>query len=104
MPTINQLVRKGRKSVKKKTKAPALGFTNNALGRYAGRLRRGKQFAAEARRLHPGQDHDAEEAQFGAAQDRPRSPVQSVWKSRRTSRAKGTTSRSTPWCWYAAAG
>ena len=37
MPTINQLVRKGRKSVKKKTKAPALGFTNNALGRYAGR-------------------------------------------------------------------
>ena len=41
MPTINQLVRKGRKSVKKKTKAPALGFTNNALGRYAGRLREG---------------------------------------------------------------
>ncbi|MGH2616525.1 MAG: 30S ribosomal protein S12, partial [Thermomicrobiales bacterium] len=28
MPTINQLVRKGRKSVKKKTKAPALGFTS----------------------------------------------------------------------------
>jgi ribosomal protein S12 len=48
VPTINQLVRKGRKSVKKKTKAPALGFTNNALGRYAG--------------LYPGQDHDAEEA------------------------------------------
>jgi small subunit ribosomal protein S12 len=41
VPTINQLVRKGRKSVKKKTKAPALGFTNNALGRYAGRLRAG---------------------------------------------------------------
>ncbi len=41
MPTINQLVRKGRKTVKKKTKAPALGFTNNALGRYAGRLRKG---------------------------------------------------------------
>ena len=41
MPTINQLVRKGRKSVKKKTKAPALGFTSNALGRYAGRLRSG---------------------------------------------------------------
>ena len=41
MPTINQLVRKGRKSVKKKTNAPALGFTNNALGRYAGRLRAG---------------------------------------------------------------
>ncbi len=41
MPTINQLVRKGRKSVKKKTKAPALGFTNSAVGRYAGRLRAG---------------------------------------------------------------
>ncbi len=27
MPTINQLVRKGRTSVKKKTKAPALRFT-----------------------------------------------------------------------------
>ena len=31
MPTINQLVRKGRKKVIKKTKAPALGFTYNAL-------------------------------------------------------------------------
>jgi small subunit ribosomal protein S12 len=41
VPTINQLVRKGRKSVSKKTKAPALGFTNNAAGRYAGRLRKG---------------------------------------------------------------
>ena len=41
MPTINQLVRKGRKSVKKKTKSPALRFTNNSLGRYAGDLRGG---------------------------------------------------------------
>lgn len=41
MPTINQLVRKGRKRVIKKTKSPALGYTNNSLGRYAGRLRRG---------------------------------------------------------------
>jgi small subunit ribosomal protein S12 len=31
MPTINQLVRKGRKPVAKKVKAPALGFTYNAL-------------------------------------------------------------------------
>ena len=31
MPTINQLVRKGRKKVSKKTKAPALGITYNAL-------------------------------------------------------------------------
>ncbi|MGH9173831.1 MAG: 30S ribosomal protein S12 [Vicinamibacterales bacterium] len=42
MPTINQLVRKGRKSAVKKTKAPALRFTNNAAGRYAGQRRRGK--------------------------------------------------------------
>ena len=31
MPTINQLVRKGRKKVAKRTKAPALGVTYNAL-------------------------------------------------------------------------
>ncbi len=31
MPTINQLVRKGRKPVTKKTKAPALRFMHNAL-------------------------------------------------------------------------
>lgn len=31
MPTINQLVRKGRKAIGKKTKAPALRFTYNAL-------------------------------------------------------------------------
>ncbi len=40
MPTINQLVRKGRKSVKKKTKAPALGFTFSSVGRYAGSMRK----------------------------------------------------------------
>ncbi len=42
MPTINQLVRKGRHPKVKKTKSPALRFTNNQSGRYAGRLRRGK--------------------------------------------------------------
>ena len=31
MPTVNQLVRKGRKKVTKKSKAPALRFTYNAL-------------------------------------------------------------------------
>ncbi|HEX2172469.1 MAG TPA: 30S ribosomal protein S12 [Dehalococcoidia bacterium] len=31
MPTISQLVRKGRKKVTKKSKAPALGVTYNAL-------------------------------------------------------------------------
>lgn len=31
MPTINQLVRKGRRKTKKKSKAPALQYTYNAL-------------------------------------------------------------------------
>ena len=31
MPTVNQLVRKGRKKVAKKTRTPALRFTYNAL-------------------------------------------------------------------------
>ena len=31
MPTISQLIRKGRASIKKKTKAPALRFSYNAL-------------------------------------------------------------------------
>ena len=39
MPTINQLVRKGRKRSAKKTKAPALRFTYNTL---KNRLARGK--------------------------------------------------------------
>jgi small subunit ribosomal protein S12 len=39
VPTINQLVRKGRKRVKKKTHSAALRFTNSAAGRYAGQLR-----------------------------------------------------------------
>jgi small subunit ribosomal protein S12 len=39
VPTINQLVRKGRKKLFKKTKAPALRFSYNAL---SGRLERGE--------------------------------------------------------------
>ncbi len=39
MPTINQLVRKGRKSKSRKNKAPALQFTFNAL-----KQRRSRQF------------------------------------------------------------
>ncbi len=49
MPTINQLVRKGRKSAQKKTRSPALGFTNNALGRYAGRTRKSHGGAPQKR-------------------------------------------------------
>jgi small subunit ribosomal protein S12 len=31
MPTVNQLIRKGRRKTGKRTKAPALGITHNAL-------------------------------------------------------------------------
>lgn len=41
MPTINQLVRKGRKVKKKKTKAPALQYTYNAIRQRRTRRRRG---------------------------------------------------------------
>lgn len=41
MPTINQLVRKGRKSKSKKTKAPALQFTFNALSQKRTRRNKG---------------------------------------------------------------
>ena len=41
MPTINQLVRKGRKKVKKKAKAPALLFTYNTLKSKSERTRKG---------------------------------------------------------------
>lgn len=41
MPTINQLVRKGRKSVAKKRKAPALRFSQNTLTGRTKRIKRG---------------------------------------------------------------
>ena len=41
MPTINQLVRKGRKTTQKKRKAPALRFTQNTLTGRTRRIKRG---------------------------------------------------------------
>ena len=41
MPTINQLVRKGRKSKSKKNKAPALQYTFNALKNRRSRQQKG---------------------------------------------------------------
>lgn len=46
LPTINQLVRKGRKNIAKKEKAPALRFTHNAL---TGRTRRAKRGSPQKR-------------------------------------------------------
>lgn len=39
MPTINQLVRKGRQQRRRKSKAPALQFISSRVGRHAGKLR-----------------------------------------------------------------
>ena len=41
MPTINQLVRKGRKSKRKKNKAPALQYTFNSFKQRRSKLRKG---------------------------------------------------------------
>ena len=46
MPTINQLVRKGRKKLKKKSKAPALRFTLNSL---KGKSERGNKGSPQKR-------------------------------------------------------
>jgi small subunit ribosomal protein S12 len=46
LPTINQLVRKGRKQVTKKTKAPALRFRYNSL---TNRTTRGKKGSPQKR-------------------------------------------------------
>lgn len=46
MPTINQLVRKGRKPITKKPKAPALSYSYNSL---KGRLMRTKKSAPQRR-------------------------------------------------------
>ena len=44
MPTINQLIRKGRLAVAKKEKAPALRFTNNAISGRSRRIDKGNPF------------------------------------------------------------
>lgn len=44
MPTINQLIRKGRKSSRKKSKAPALQTTLNTLRRRKRNLPKGSPF------------------------------------------------------------
>lgn len=44
MPTINQLIRKGRKTAKKKSKTPALQMVLNTLRRKSSKLPRGCSF------------------------------------------------------------
>jgi len=44
LPTINQLVRKGRKRIAKKEKAPALRFTHNAISGRSRRTDKGNPF------------------------------------------------------------
>jgi small subunit ribosomal protein S12 len=44
LPTINQLIRKGRKQVAKKEKAPALRFTLNSISGRSHRMDKGNPF------------------------------------------------------------
>lgn len=44
MPTMNQLIRKGRRSIKNKSKAPALQFSLNSLKRIRHPLAKGSPF------------------------------------------------------------
>ncbi len=63
MPTFNQLVRKGRQDKKFKSKAPAL----QKRAQLAEEEGDGPERTAEARRLHIGSYHDAEEAELCTA-------------------------------------
>ncbi len=60
MPTISQLIRKGRIEIVEKTKTPAL-----------------QESPAEARCLHPCVYVDPEEAEFGPSESGSRAPDQS---------------------------
>ena len=83
MPTISQLVRKGRKQVVEKTKTPAL-----------------QKLPAEAGGMHPRVYVDAQEAELGSAQGSPRAPDQPDRSdgiySRRRPQPPGTLDRSDP--------
>ena len=68
MPTVNQLVRKGRKPVRNKTKAPALHWVQNSL---RNRVKWGQGLPPETGCLYTGADHDPEKAQLGASEDCP---------------------------------
>ena len=65
MPTINQLVRKGRKPVQKKTKAPALRFRFNTLKNRMVRSAKGSP-----QKLHTGTHRHPSKAELGTAQGR----------------------------------
>ena len=93
MPSINQLVRKGRSKPKKKVSTPGLK---------SGQGRKKRIAAPAARRVHARLYDHAEEAELGAAQGRAcGSPT--AWRSPPTSRARATTCRSTRSCSCAAA-
>ena len=62
MPTINQLVRKGRKDKKKKTKAPALQYTFNAIKQRRTRHKGGAPQKTWC--MHPSKDDDTEESRI----------------------------------------
>ena len=62
MPTFNQLVRKGRKTIEKKSTAPALQRGWNAQKRIA----TDQSFSSEERRLYSNPYSDPQEAELGS--------------------------------------
>ena len=99
MPTINQLVRKGRKPLAKKEKAPALQFSHNAISGRSWRMSKGNPFkrgvCTQVRTMTP---------------KKPNSALRKIARVRLTNQievtayipVKVTSCRSTRWCWYAA--
>ncbi len=60
MPTINQLIRKGRQAKRKKSTAPALLYTLECVLATAYPPAEGR--STEARGMHGGPHHDPQEA------------------------------------------
>jgi len=100
LPTINQLVRKGRQPITKKEKAPALQFSHNAISGLSRRTSKGNPFkrgvCTQVRTMTP---------------KKPNSALRKIARVRLTNGievtayipGKGTTCKSTRWSWYAAA-
>ncbi len=84
MPTIQQLVRKGRQDKVSKTKAPAL-----------------KGSSAASRRVHARLHDDPEEAELCSPQGRPCPPHLGYRNHRLHPRCRATTCKSTPSSWSA---
>ena len=94
MPTINQLVNKGRKVPTRKTKAPALRWRYNALHNTTQWTKGSPQkrgVCVQVRTMTPKKPNSA-------LRKIARVRLTNGWRSRPTFRARATACRSTPWC------